>query len=48
MDEQTRFTNAGKVGSAKGITRALVSDDLDDYTKNRLNKILEILDSIEL
>ena len=48
MDEQTRFTNAGKVGSAKGITRALVSDDLDDYTKNRLNKIIELLDSIEL
>jgi hypothetical protein len=48
MDEKIRFTNAGKVGSAKGITRALVSDDLDDYTKNRLNKIIEILDSIEL
>jgi len=48
MNEQIRFTNAGKIGSAKGITRALVSDDLDDYTKNRLNKIIEILDSIEL
>jgi len=48
MNEQIRFTNAGKIGRAKGITKGLVSDNLDDYTKKELNKIIEILDSIEL
>ncbi|QDP48342.1 MAG: hypothetical protein Tp1111SUR761211_26 [Prokaryotic dsDNA virus sp.] len=48
MNEEIRFTNAGKIGRAKGITRGLVSDNLDDYTNNKLNEIIEILDSIEL
>jgi len=52
MDEQTRFTNAGKIGSARGITMALLSDEnydhIDNYTRNRLLRIQELLDSIEL
>ncbi len=48
LNDKTRFENAGKIGSIKGITRSLISHDLDNYTKGRLNEIMKTLESIEL
>lgn len=47
MNEQTRFTNAGKIGNAIGLTRYLLNNNPDN-TNNKLKEIIQILDSIEL
>ena len=47
MNEQTRFTNAGKIGDAIGLTRYILYNNPDN-TNDKLKQLIEILDSIEL
>tara|TARA_R110001632_G_scaffold138779_1_gene254507 strand:+ start:693 stop:836 length:144 start_codon:yes stop_codon:yes gene_type:complete len=47
MNEETRFTNAGKIGDAIGLTRYILNNNPDN-TKDKLKELIQILDSIEL
>jgi hypothetical protein len=47
MDEKIRFTNAGKIGDAIGLTRYLLNNNPDN-TNDKLKELIEILDSIEV
>jgi len=47
MNEQIRFTNAGKIGDAIGLTRYLLNNNPDN-TNDKLKEIIQILDSIKL
>ena len=48
MNYKIRFANANKIGQAKGTLSALMSDLLDEYTQEKLNEVIKILDTIEL
>ena len=47
MDKEIRFTNAGKIGDAIGLTRYLLNNNPDNRN-DKLKELIEILDSIEL
>jgi len=47
MDEKIRFTNAGKIGDAIGLTKYILHNNPDN-TDDKLKELIEILDSIEV